>query len=248
MKFLFLSSVFALASASASAEPVAAKTVVIDGVISSETMGPVTKYVADLSTAKQAPDDLNIILSSPGGSVTTGFIFIDRLSALKARGTVVKCYVADLAASMAFQILIQCDERHSLETSFLLWHRARVFLGGLFGAAMTGPQLYALGVQLKDLDNHIYRDVRKAMSGTPDHYTSFHFEHETLHTGANLAEAVPSFIQADADAAWLAAEMASDKTVRTAKESGLFGKFRFGELIYIWSNLSSDIKDVIDVE
>lgn len=215
------------------ADAPAPKVVVIDGAISSQSMGPINQYVNSLLEQKQAPDELQMVLSSPGGSVTTGFIFLDRIAALKQRGTKIKCHVAEVAASMAFQILLQCDERTALDTSFLLWHRARVFLGGMMGTAMTGPELYSLGVQLKDLDNHIYRDVRSKMPDAPEHYTRFHFEKETLHTGANLAAAVPGFLELDTNPSWTMGQLTNPDAVHTARAS-LFDSIRFGDLLYIW--------------
>lgn len=209
------------------------KTIVIDGEISGRSMGPIYSYVNGLLAQQSVPENLDIVISSPGGSVTAGFLFLDRLSALKQRGTKVNCYVAEVAASMAFQILTQCDTRTSLETSFLLWHRARVFVGGMFGTAMTGPMAYQLGVQLKDLDDHIYRDVKKAMPSAPDHYLRFHFEAETLHTGANLAAAVPEFLTISDDSAWIMGQLTNPDAVHLAKAT-LFDTMKFGDLIYIW--------------
>jgi hypothetical protein len=212
------------------------ETIVLEGVITGATIEPLMGYLDNiLSGKKKAPANLNMVISSPGGSVTAGFLFLDRMKAVQAKGTVVKCYVADVAASMAFQILLQCDERYSLNTSFLLWHRARVQMGGLFGSPpMTGPELYAIGVQLKDLDDHIYRDVVTAFGpDIPDHYIRFHFEQQTLHTGSNLANAVPEFISAVPSISGLYEALNNAKLIRTQKQ-GLFDViFRRGELIYI---------------
>lgn len=225
-----------LVSTGATAQELNSKseTIVLDGVITGQTIAPLTQYMNSiLSGKKKRPLEINMVISSPGGSVTAGFLFLDRMKAVQKKGTVIKCYVAELAASMAFQILLQCDERVALETSFLLWHRARIQLGGMFGApAMTGPELYALGVQLKDLDNHIYGDVKKAFGrNTPDHYTRFHFERETLHTGSSLAKAVPHFLTVSPAVGGVMEALSNEKLTRSAR-AGFFD-FRNGELIYI---------------
>lgn len=237
MKYLF-SILLVLGLFSSQGKPAygADRVILIDGEISNGSMRPILDYMNELIAAPIAPEKLHIILNSPGGSVVTGFLFLDRLNALKAKGTRVICNVAEVAASMAFQILVNCDERYAMDTSFLLWHRARVFLGGMMGAAMTGPELYAMGVQLKDLDEHIYRDVRNAMPDAPEHYISFHFEKETLHTGANLNKAVPSFISLDPDLAWTMTQLSSTSSVRTARGS-IFDTLRFGDLIYVWDRV-----------
>lgn len=210
------------------------KPIVIDGVISGQSMSAINTYLANLLTTGDVPDQhqLDIIISSPGGSVTAGFIFIDRLKALQSRGTNVRCFVADVAASMAFQIYLQCNERYALNTSFLLWHRARIM--GSDGP-MTGPMMYALGVQLKQMDEHIWADVRSNMSSAPEQYLRFHFEHETLHTGMALSRAVPGFLTTSDSIPGLYEALLNDRVgVRTAQSLGLFGFLR-GELIYIWS-------------
>lgn len=217
-------------------------TLVLEGVITNSTIAPLSRYMDDILTEPKAttqaadkparlPAEINIVISSPGGSVVAGFLFLDRMKAVQARGTVVNCYVADVAASMAFQILLQCDRRYATSTSFLLWHRARVSLG--FGGAMTGPEMASLGRQLKDLDEHIYNDVAASLSeDVPDHYIRFHFEKETLHTGANLGTVAPHFITVEAAIPGVYESLTNEKLVRSAK-GGMFDMFAVGELIYI---------------
>lgn len=217
------------------AQPETPKVIVLDAAITGASIRPASQYLEQLLAQPVVPSKIQLVINSPGGSVVAGFLFLDRLTALKQRGTAVECYVAEVAASMAFQILLQCDSRYVLDTSFLLWHRARVFIGGFGGTALTGPDAYALGIQLKDLDRHIYRDVRKYMNA-PDHYIRFHFERETLHTGSNLAKSVPSFIQITEDTSWVMARLSDTEALHMAKV-GFFDSITFGELIYIWDRV-----------
>lgn len=210
-------------------------TIVLEGVITGSTLRPLNEYFDTFLSGKEAaPYFLNMVINSPGGSVTAGFMFINKLKALQARGVVVRCYVAEYAASMAYQIFLQCDERYALNTSFLLWHRARVSLGGMFGQAMTGPMLFDIGEQLLDLDSHIFNDISNLMA-VSEKYLNKHFERETLHTGYNLNKACPDFLDVQEAIPGLMESLANPKLVRSQKDFGI--GFQFGELIYIWEDV-----------
>jgi ATP-dependent protease ClpP protease subunit len=171
-------------------------TLIIDQPIDRETMAPVMDKMNRLLALKQAPSEIKLIIDSPGGSVYTGFKFIVQMKALQARGTVIKCYVPGLAASMAFHILTHCDERTVVQESALLWHRARVFV--MMGA-FTAPVARELARDLQQVDDHILREVKQALSSSmSDKEIEYHFERETLHIGRDLCAAVPKFCTAKA--------------------------------------------------
>lgn len=171
----------------------ASKAMVIDGVIARGNIIPLG--VEMLRRVEAGQDEVHLIINSPGGEVTTGFLFLNLMKAAQSKGLKVKCYVPTIAASMAYQILLNCDERFTLNHAFLLWHRARINVGGMMGAPMTGPQLATLGRDLESLDSQIFGDVLKYMGKdvTAD-VLSYHFEAETLHTGLNLHILAPRFI------------------------------------------------------
>ncbi len=232
MKNLVLALAMCLGMSSlVNAEPAVPKSaIVLKGVITGSTLAPLNEYVANLLSADTVPEYLDMVIASPGGSVTAGFIFLDKLNALRGRGTTVRCYVGEVAASMAYQIFLACDERFALDTSFLLWHRARIF--GTDGP-ITGPMATTLGRQLELLDAHIFRDVVRAMPEAGLGYLRFHFEAETLHTGANVGEAVPNFVTVRPYIPGLMEALNDPKRVQSAP-AGFFG-FRRNELIYIWN-------------
>jgi ATP-dependent protease ClpP protease subunit len=185
-----------LTSSAAPATPAVEKdkpTYVINGVIARNNILDIgDQMLKDVDAGATAGQ---LIINSPGGSVVTGFRFITRMDAARAKGMRITCFVTEMAASMAFQILLHCDERHTLNTSFLLWHRARVQLGGLFGEPMTGPQAEVLSKDLLALDTNIYRELQATLGKhIPEQDLRYHFEVETLHTGANLHAMAPKFI------------------------------------------------------
>jgi ATP-dependent protease ClpP protease subunit len=141
--------------------------------------------------AQASKEPIDIILNSPGGAVIPGFLFINRMNSLKAQGIKLRCYVQDFAASMAFQILMHCNERHILERSFLLWHRVRVQVGGMFGQPITAPEASKLSASLQAIDDLIIEELVSAMPQLDRVEIMYHLEDETLHTGITLGRAAP---------------------------------------------------------
>jgi ATP-dependent protease ClpP protease subunit len=161
----------------------AADAMIIEGVIA---QGNILPLGAQMLT-KPKGSTVDLIINSPGGEVTTGFAFVNLMEAAKANGVTIRCFVPIMAASMAFQILLHCNERHVLDKTFLLWHRARVMLGGLFGSPMRGPEMTILGHDLMRTDSLILAEVLAVISDMTEDMVSYHFENETLHIGSQLA-------------------------------------------------------------
>lgn len=209
--------------------------VVIDGVISRGNIDEVGDAILDM--AQGGVDQVDMIINSPGGEVITGFMFINKLESAKALGIHVRCFVPEVAASMAFSILTHCDERYALERSFLLWHRARVSMGGLFGQPMTGPELLKAGRDLESMDKLILKEVLSTVDMSEDDI-KYHFEAETLHVAVNLHKLAPKFVTPLKFIPGLYEALANQKLPRTKSNSILF-EFQQGELIYINPHLQS---------
>jgi hypothetical protein len=167
------------------------RTAVIEGVIRGGNLDDVAVALEKWSR-DGSKKPISLIINSPGGAVTTGFLFLNRMRAAKATGTPINCYVPEVAASMAFQILMHCDNRYVLDRSFLLWHRVRV-MGGF--TPLTAPLLKYLGLMLQKLDSVITKEL-VAVLGTDmtRGAIAYHFENESLHTGVDLASLAPSAI------------------------------------------------------
>lgn len=197
---------------------------VIEGVIQGKSLIPVAAELEKRSRAGEKSVDL--IINSPGGSVVSGFLFINFMEDARARGMYIRCFVPQLAASMAFGILVHCDERHSLAKAFLLWHRARV----MGDKPLTAPDLLTLGRELVDLDQVILEETTAALGIDPE-VVAYHFERETLHVGTNLHRMAPGFITSHAEIPGLTEAINNPKLVRSA--SGFSFRFNVGEFIYI---------------
>jgi ATP-dependent protease ClpP protease subunit len=169
-------------------------TMIINREITGRTLKEITSAMNTLILKKNAPKVVNIILDSPGGSVYAGFQFISQMKTLQAKGTTIVCYVPGMAASMAFHILVHCNERIVLQESALLWHRARVFI--MMGV-ITSPAAAELSRSLEQVDIHILNDVKKALKkDMSDEDILYHFNHETMHIGQALCASAPSFCKA----------------------------------------------------
>jgi hypothetical protein len=137
---------------------------------------------------------------------------------------------------MAFQILVNCDERHVLSRSFLLWHRVRVFLGGGFFAPptpITAPLAKDLYRDLIRFDRLILAETLAAVD-MPEHAVRYYFERETLHVGEQLCAAASDFCTAHGSVPGLLELLNSGKDDEEESE-GEEDQIRFmpGEIVYI---------------
>ena len=165
------------------------RTIVISGPITGRIVDPVLKTLDKLSSDKSQPID--IVLSSPGGSLFAGYIIVDRIDALRADGVTVRCVVRSLAASMAFQMLLHCDERYATPHSLLLWHPVRVFYQG----ALTADLSKVAYIQMQLSDNMI-RDELYANIPMKKSTIDWHFTNETLHHASQLHKSAKGFFKA----------------------------------------------------
>jgi ATP-dependent protease ClpP protease subunit len=165
------------------------RTMYISGVITEQTLTPLyTKMQALLKDTDSSP--VSIIISSPGGEVLSGVVFINGMLALKARGISVDCYVTNMAASMAFQIYTQCSRRFALSTSFLLWHGVRTSYMGTVTSAIAS----SMHSVLARIDQMIFSQLTNSLS-LPGDEIQEHFDEETLWSGEQLAADTVGFLR-----------------------------------------------------
>ena len=177
-------STVALASTSLSPE----RTIVIAGPITGRIVEPILSAFDKLAADKTKPVDL--VISSPGGSIVAGYLIVDRMDALRAEGIKFRCVVRSVAASMAFQMLLHCDERYSTPHAFLLWHPVRVFYQG----ALTADLSKVAYLQMK-LSDDMVREELYANIPMKKELIDWHFTNETLHHAAQLHKSAKGFFQ-----------------------------------------------------
>lgn len=220
--------------AGAGPAPVKERTVVLNSVVSRGNILALADAMDKL--ASKSDDPVDFIVNSPGGDVITGFLFINRMDALRAKGVAIRCWVPEMAASMAFQILLHCDERYALSKSFLLWHRVRISLGGgLFGGGtvMTAPLARAMATDLQAFDDIITEELNQKL-GMPTADIAFHFENETLHVGSNLQRLAPDFLKTYAVIPGLLELLEAQDVPRVDAGLGDILGFRPGEIVYMF--------------
>lgn len=175
--------------------------------------------------AQKGVEQFDLIINSPGGEVTTGFLFINLMEEAKRKGMTIRCFVPELAASMAFSILVHCNERYTLSKAFLLWHRARIMF---LQVVVTGPALSVLGRDLEKVDETILEGIVDVL-GVDRKTVEYHYEHETMHIGSNLAKMAPGFITSHVTIDGLYSAIINPTTMRLPKQ------LDEDELLMFWS-------------
>lgn len=166
------------------------KTIVIQGPIVNNVVG----LADDLVKMSSEADTVDILINSPGGSVFAGFIFINAMEVVRARGTKIRCLVTSMAASMAFQILAHCTDRYALPKALLLWHPVRIS-----GTLTLTPQLaQSITANLVRVETKLVNDLRKFL--ILDDATFYqHYLAETLFTAEEVAALDSNFVKITSD-------------------------------------------------
>lgn len=168
-------------------ELVPERTILLAGAITGSIYDPMMK---SFDTLAVTGDTIDMIISSPGGEVVVGSLIIDRMEQLKNEGVKFRCVVRDVAASMAFQILLHCNERYATPHSFLLWHPVRIFMRDIVTAAVA----QTLATQLAAADEVALHDLRAYLI-MPESELLWHFHNETLHQAINVMHLSPKFFK-----------------------------------------------------
>lgn len=183
----------AISTAAPTPEVTPDRTVLVDDIIGGAEI--IAKGAEVLGLAREnATSPINLIIASPGGDIFTGSIFIAYIEAARTYGTPIRCYVPTLAASMAFQILLHCDERVALPSARLLWHEARY--GGVGEVPLTEDILRDLLDGLSEINTDMRMDIYRVLGKyLPRDTIDYHMERETLHTAYSLSRLAPGFLQ-----------------------------------------------------
>jgi ATP-dependent protease ClpP protease subunit len=160
------------------------RTVLISGAIGPEIVDKANELMGYTSNTTQPID---IVISSPGGSIAVGNLFIDAMEMAKSRGIVIRCFTGTMAASMAFSIFAHCSERYATPNALLLYHPARVMEAPPEG--LTAPQAEELYKQLKALDDGLLEFIAES-TGMDIELLKATFYKEKLWTATELDEAV----------------------------------------------------------
>lgn len=103
------------------------RTVRMIGVVDGRAMA-LAKQIEKLSRTREPID---MLINSPGGSMEVGMVIVDAMRLAKKRGVKFRCASAVMAASMAFIMLAECQERYVLANTRLLFHPVSISGGGI---------------------------------------------------------------------------------------------------------------------
>lgn len=161
-------SVFLLVSTMSEAKTVkveAKNTVVIQGQVDGRILNSAAQLLSMAKTAKT----INLLIESPGGSVFTGFIFMNAMQQVKSMGVTLNCIVPSYAASMAFIFFSYCDNRYAYQRSMLLFHP----IGVGFQGKLNVPGVDRIQKQFSILSDELDDELRRIMGMDKSTYTSF---------------------------------------------------------------------------
>lgn len=204
------------------------KSLIIAGPIVGESLVPLAREM--LYRAQIGEKEIQLVIDSPGGEVGTGYMFIDALEAVKAYGVTVTCFVPHMAASMGYQIFMHCNKRYVLSHALLLWHHVRV---DVFMAMLGVKELLPLARDLAKIDAHILEELLAVMGeDMSTNNIKWYFDHETLHTGYDLASAVPNVMTAYSYIPGLLEVLTNPDVPRTEVKDGK--QLRFKTPVYLY--------------
>lgn len=158
----------------------------LTGVINAPTVVAVrTQLVA----AAAKSDDIVLVITSSGGEVIAGIVLINTMHQLQQAGVNIRCVVPVAAMSMAFAVFAECNERWVWDDSLLLFHPMKAAVR----ASVSASEARDIGKDLHYLEVGIKERMRQRL-GVPAKWFNWHYSHETVHRGADLAQQVPAFI------------------------------------------------------
>lgn len=202
------------------------------GVITGATIAPLTDAL-DMVIRSGSNMPITIVINSPGGGVIAGMAFINRMQTLRDMGVTINCYVLDVAASMAFQIFTQCNNRYALPTSYLLWHGVR--MGS--NQPITASLARNISEDLARMDEIVLQELDGSLRISNDVIRK-HFDNETLWSGYGLNKEDSKFMT-------LGTFPKLMQKLGTAVQMGSGSFFDLGEgMIYIWGDWTSHVFNV----
>lgn len=137
------------------------RSIQLTGIIDETTLTKANQLLALAETSKQPID---VLISSPGGIISYGLYFIQAMKVAQDKGIEIRCFVPQLAASMAFTIFTQCDTKVALPFAQLLFHAPRI--SGNF--MLTPPVAVRLAQGLLGIEGVLLKLILPVMGVSKD--------------------------------------------------------------------------------
>jgi len=209
-----------------------ARAVYINGVIMDNNLQPLGVKLMEFA-AKDSTKPVSVIINSPGGEVNSGYIFVDYMARVQSMGVKVNCYVKHIAASMAFQIFLYCDNRYIISSSLLLWHPARVSVQPSLGQ----EEAAALAAGLAEMNARIFAVLLYRVTGISEENLLKHWVLGTLHTASDLNELTHGKFMTVVPAIPGLLEITPGSI--TTNTTPQFMQFRVSKIIYVYKGFSN---------
>lgn len=197
MKKVILLAIIALTTTSAQAKVLeinSERAVYISGPIGGNSFDIANK-IEELS---KTAEPVYLVINSPGGAVTPGYIIINAMNVAKVRGVEFICYVPQLSASMSFQVFANCDKRYALPGAYLLYHPVRISAALTLTPAFT-RQLY---IELRQIEKRMTAELLLALNVDKRSF-DYNYLVETLWTAGQFMDHSPKFLTIVQDATGL---------------------------------------------
>lgn len=163
-----------------------ARTVYLQGEVGVNAV-VLAEQVESFSRNNTAP--IWIVINSPGGSVFPGLQLVEAMRIAQARGVTIKCVTTLMAASMAFTVFANCNERYAFTYSMLLFHPMRSYSRG----GLTSDDMIYEGRNLRKLEQPQIAWLQQVLQ-LPAKEFFLHYNREKMWTGEGLKEASPKFL------------------------------------------------------
>lgn len=153
--------------------------------------GPVGKSIFKLANkieqlSSESSEPITLVINSPGGAVLPGAQFVSAMRVAQSRGVKFRCVVPMLAASMAYIIFNECDERYALDNALFLWHDVAVQLFGVF----TSKELQRIALDLEITAADYQQRLIQRMYIDSETYAEYY---EFLIPGTQLVHIAPQY-------------------------------------------------------
>ena len=163
------------------------RVILVEGAITRRTTEAMRQEITEMEKDTSRPIDM--VFDSPGGELLSGYLLVDRMEAARAKGVKIRCFVRGLAASMAFQMLLHCDERFATPHALLLWHPVRIFWMG----PLTAADAVLVAKHLKAANRTVLDDLKKYLTDLSPQDLLWHHRQESLHQAVALQRIAPNF-------------------------------------------------------
>jgi hypothetical protein len=187
IKFLvLLLSMFATVSQADTFEVDSKRLIPIVGVIAGNGLD-IAQSIDKMADGSGKP--IYLLITSPGGSVQTGAQILSAMTAAKERGHELVCVVPLYAASMGFQVLINCDRRYTLKNTLLLFHAMAISGGG----RLTQEDVLYIAGRLRAWEAPFIRDLLDTLKISVKVF-KYHYRRETMWFAYEFSTLSPDFI------------------------------------------------------